>query len=344
MIKEQVIKAFNNEAEQNVPFLVWNHFTPNEHVEATESNGMFDADLKRQPEFVEEVQPDFVKLMNDGYFTYKYNNVDNPKDLASLAQIKPIDSDHSWLKDQFNLVSGQLKTFDRPAVVLSGIFSAVSLFKWSLVVDTPEKDLSTADTIFADLYTKDPQTVIQALTVINTDIKKQINVQREAGVDGVLFSTQEIQDDRIGKDFFINVQKKLDAELIEEVNKYSKVSILHVCGFAGATNHLDWFVDYNLPVVNWATRIDGYTLGEGKRLFKDKVVFGGLGNTPDDVLFKGNRQEIEAEVDRLIDEAGTKGVIIGADCTVLREMPIEHMKWAQEAAHTYNERHELRSY
>lgn len=336
MNKDEVLKAFKNEEEQSVPFSTWYHFTPNEHVEATKSNGMFDTDLAREPKFVDEVQPDFIKLMNDGYFTYQYNNVDDPKNLDSLAQIKPIEADHRWLKEQYQLISSQLQALDRPSVVLSNVFSAVSLFKWSLVVDKPDEDLSNADTIFADLYTKDPETVKHALSVINSDIKKQINVQREAGVDGVLFSTQEIQDDRIGEDFFNEVQKKLDAELIAEINKYSKLSILHVCGFGEATNHLPWFVDYQLPVVNWATRIDGYTLGEGKRLFKDKVVFGGLGNTTDDVLYKGDQQEIQTEITRLIDEAGTEGVIIGADCTIPRDTPTEHLKWAAEAAHNYS--------
>ena len=341
MNKEEVLKAFRNENEESVPFSTWYHFTPNEHIEATKENGMFDTDLAREPKFVDDVQPDFIKLMNDGYFTYSYNGVDDPKNLASLANIQPISDNHPWLKEQYQLITAQLKALTRSTVVLSNVFSAISLFKWSLVVDKPDEDLSNADTVFADLYTKDPETVKHALFVINNDIKKQINIQRDAGVNGVLFSTQEIQDDRIDEKFFNEVQKKLDAELIAEINKYSDISILHVCGFGSATNHLPWFVDYKLPVVNWATRIDGYTLGEGKKLFKDKVVFGGLGNTTDDILYKGSQQEIETEITRLIDEAGTQGVIIGADCTVPRDTLTEHLKWAAAAAHNYGKQNQI---
>ena len=335
MKKAEVLKAFNNESEQQVPFSVWHHFTPNEHVEANENNGMFEKDVAKEPEYVKSVNPDFIKLMNDGYFTYKFGNVEDPKSLESLAKIKPIDNDNPWLKKQFKLISRQLSDLDESAITLSNVFSAVTLFKWVLVVDSPDEDLSNADKIFADLYTENPKIVTNALNIINSDIKKQIQVEHSAGVKGVLFSTQEVQDERIGQTFFDEIQKRLDTELIDEINKYFKTGILHICGFDGATNHLPWFVDYQLPIVNWATKIDGYSLGQGKELFKDKVVFGGLGNTTSDVLFKGDQKQIQAEIDDLIDEAGVKGVIIGADCTVPRNTPVEHIRWAAEAAHSH---------
>ncbi|KRK47735.1 uroporphyrinogen decarboxylase [Secundilactobacillus kimchicus] len=336
MNKLEVLKAFQNQDESQIPFSVWHHFTPNEHVEATATNGMYSADLNKESEFVDAVHPDFIKLMNDGYFTYQLNNVDNPRDLRSLAKITPIAEDDVWLKEQSSLISAQIKSINSRTVILSNVFSAVTLFKWKLVADTPETDLSQGDVIFADLYIEDPETVKKALRVINSDIKKQIAAQHSSGIDGVLFSTQEIQDDRIGQEFFETVQKKLDGELIAEINAQDEIGILHVCGFGEATNHLPWFVDYDLPVVNWATQIDGYTLGEGKRLFKNKAVFGGLGITKNDILYKGTKKEIQSEVRRLINEAGTKGVIIGADCTVQRDTPVDHIRWATEAAHDYS--------
>jgi len=335
MKKAEVFKAFYNQSESQVPFSVWHHFTPNEHVEVTADNSMYGVDLAKESEFVKSVHPDFIKLMNDGYFTYQLNNVDNPRSLESLAKIKPILDDDVWLKDQASLISAQIKDLNDLSLVLSNVFSAVTLLKWKLVADKPEVDLSQGDVIFADLYTKDPQTVINALRVINGDIRKQIKAQHSAGIDGVLFSTQEIQDDRIDQAFFETVQKKLDAELIDEINTQGEIGILHVCGFGEATNHLSWFVDYDLPVVNWATQVDGYTLGRGKKLFKDKAVFGGLGIAKNDILYKGTKEEIQYEVHRLIDEAGTKGVIIGADCTVQRDTPVEHIRWAADAAHDY---------
>ncbi|WP_279404051.1 hypothetical protein [Secundilactobacillus kimchicus] len=47
---------------------------------------------------------------------------------------------------------------------MSNVFSAVTLFKWKLVADTPETDLSQGDVIFADLYIEDPETVKKSFT------------------------------------------------------------------------------------------------------------------------------------------------------------------------------------
>ena len=45
-----------------------------------------------------------------------------------------------------------------------------------------------------------------------------------------------------------------------------KINILHICGFDGATNHLEWFANYPLQVINRATKVGGYTPSEGKKL------------------------------------------------------------------------------
>ncbi|GLB46306.1 uroporphyrinogen decarboxylase [Philodulcilactobacillus myokoensis] len=338
MDRNDVLTAFDNKDEKKVPFSVWHHFNPNEFLTFVQNPKAFDTDVKGESNYVKTVNSDFVKLMDDGYFVCKFNHVDNPSDLNSLSKIQELNDDDPWLTGQYHLISDQIKAIDKSKVVFSNVFSAVTLFKWAFFNPEKDDDVSVADHRFADLYLKDPKTVTNALKVITQDIKKQVRVAKRAGADGVFFSTQEIQDKRIGKDFFKNVQEKLDAEIIDVINQNFDTGILHVCGFAGATNHLPWFTNYKLPIINWATKIDGYTLGEGKKLFGNRVVLGGFGNTQDDVLYKGSKEQIQNTVDKLIDEAGTQGVILGADCTVPRDTPVNHIKWAEEAAHTYLKR------
>ncbi len=74
-------------------------------------------------------------------------------------------------------------------------------------------------------------------------------------------------------------------------------------------------------------------LGEGKKLFSGRVMRGGFNNSRNGILYSGDKEEIQAYVRDLISEAGTKGVILGADCTVPRDIPYEHLNWAIEAAH-----------
>ena len=46
-------------------------------------------------------------------------------------------------------------------------------------------------------------------------------------------------------------------------------------------------------------------------------------------------EEIEAEVRNIIDQAGTTGFILGADCSIHPECPDEHIRWMVEAAKNY---------
>ena len=64
-------------------------------------------------------------------------------------------------------------------------------------------------------------------------------------------------------------------------------------------------------------------------------MIGGFDNTTRSVLYRGTKEEVQAEAKRLLDEAGTTGVILGADCTIPESTPIEHLSWVREAAQEY---------
>ena len=57
------------------------------------------------------------------------------------------------------------------------------------------------------------------------------------------------------------------------------INILHIHGFDDATNHLEWFANYPLQVINRATKVGGYTLSEGKKLFSGCIVLDDFGNS-----------------------------------------------------------------
>ena len=221
----------------------------------------------------------------------------------------------------------------RGRLVFYTIFSPVTVLKWSLF-DHEQERLTTGDHRFADLYLQDPAVVKEALTKVAQDIKTLVKVILSTGIDGIYYSTQSIQDKRLKNyQFFKEVIEPVDLDVIKVINAGSNLNILHVCGFAGATNELSWYKDYPLQVINWATHVDQLSLAEGKKLFAEKPVLGGFGNTEQDILYSGTKEEIQAEAKRLVKAAGRKGVIIGADCTVPRDTPEAHIKWVEDAVH-----------
>ncbi len=332
MTRDELLTAFKNNEEQKIPVSFWHHYAKDEFVPAHDHPEIIETNVEGHRKYVQDVNPDFVKLMTDGYFQYPFQNVKNAHDLKSLAQLTNIPDDFWWLKGQRDLVQKQIQVI-QGKYSFYNVFSPVTILKWALVDETKEP-LTNGDKRFADLYQQDPVLLHEVLQKIAIDINKQVDVAISAGADGIYYSTQSIQDERVdNKDFFDNIQKPADLAVIHEINQKAPFNILHVCGFDQAKNHLEWYTDYPLQIINWSINVDGYTLKEGKQLFGDRVVLGGFGITTQDILYNGSKAEIQKEAQRIVNEVGNKGVLIGADCTIKRDTPIEHIKWAEEAVH-----------
>lgn len=209
----------------------------------------------------------------------------------------------------------------------------MTLLKWALSKGPDGKhNKQTANQLLADAIVSDRTEVDHALAVITQDVIKQATVAIQAGADGIYYSTQVIQDDRLGHQDFVDIVEKYDRQIIRAANELSDTNILHICGNGGARNPLAWFKNYENAVINWATDNEQVSLRTGQQIFTGKVVLGGLGNTVNDVLYRGNRLAITAAVQRLVEEAGSDKVIIGANCKVPRDIDIQHLQWAVQAA------------
>lgn len=88
-----------------------------------------------------------------------------------------------------------------------------------------------------------------------------------------------------------------------------------------------------------ANHVEGITLGKEKKLFGGRAVIGGFGQTENDLIYKGSEEEIRSEGRRLLDESGTKGVLLGADCTIPRDTDIRHLEWIRDEADKYVKEH-----
>lgn len=64
-------------------------------------------------------------------------------------------------------------------------------------------------------------------------------------------------------------------------------------------------------------------------------MIGGFDNTKNGILYRGTREEVENETKRLLEEAGTTGVILGADCTIPSDTPVERLEWVRKTAKRY---------
>lgn len=311
----------------------WYHFSDTSGVDldAFKDPEILDRNVAGTKHLVETVAPDFVKLMSEGLFHYQFNHKRDVQPKNIYQNLAPIDDNHPWLVKTGELVARQKQVIG-DHLSFYNIFSPTTLLKWALVKQSDGlHDKAHADEALADAILIDRDEVKRALQVIAADVIKQVKVAIDSGADGIYYSTQTIQDERLNETDFEQFVAKTDQQVLLAANNIADTNILHICGNGGARNPLDWFKDYPAAVVNWSTDIEGVSLKEGKQIFKDRIVLGGFGNTKKDILYTGSQSDIQQYVTDLIRDSGKNNIIIGANCTVPRDIDLAHLTWAIQA-------------
>lgn len=326
--KELVLNAFDGKSVSRVPVGFWFHFAKDESADGLADPSIIETNIAGHTKFVNSFKPDFVKLMSDGFFNYPNETLKNIKTVSDLKNIQPLPENHIWFKAQVELVKKQIAALPEDVATFYNLFAPSTTVKILLGVFD-----RSANTKLADLIEADENAVIHALDVIAGDIAKvAVSVIKEAGATGIYLSAQSIQDKRITEEVYKRVISPSELKILKAANEASEYNILHICGFEGSRNNLTWFKDYPAKAINWAVVVEGVSLSEGKKIFGGRTVIGGFGNTTNDVLYKGTKEEIQSETKRLLSESGRDSVIIGADCTVPRDIDLAHLEWVREAA------------
>lgn len=319
--REFVLDAFNNKAVERVPVGFWFHFAADAFFDSSE------ATVKRNVEghqkYVDEFQPDFLKLMSDGFFGYPNEALKKLATAAELDQIEKEDAS-AWIQGQVDLVKELTGRFKEELVSFYNIFAPATYL--SLLLEVAGNDLTVPQ-----LAKENPQGLSRVLKLIAEDVALlSKRVITEGGADGIYFSARNV--DGVSKADYLKIVAPSELYILEAANAVSEYNILHICGYEGHRNDLSTFVDYPAKIINWAVTVENVSLQEGKKLFGGRAVIGGFNNTTDSVLYKGTKEEIEAETVKLIAEAGRTGVILGADCTIPSDTPLEHLSWVREKA------------
>lgn len=326
--RELVLKAFRGEPVDRVPVGFWHHFTnEDEWLVGFGNRAIIEKNLAGHQAFLAEVEPDFIKLMSDGYFAYPNERLKKVQSIKDLADIEPLGADHPWISEQVELVQKIRAGFTEDLVAIYNIFAPVTYFKWLI------GKVAGGDDIIADFLVEDAVLTKRVLDVIAQDIAALTErIIKEAGADGIYLSVQSIQDARVSAEDYKAFIAPSELAVLEAANAAGGVNILHICGYEGARNDVHLFTDYPAQVINWAVGPEGISLAEGRKLFGGRTVLGGFENGKNGLLYTGNQAAIQDETKRLIAEAGKEALIIGADCTIPSDIKAERIQWVRQAA------------
>lgn len=326
--RELIDAVFHNQKADRVPVGFWHHFLGSPHTDnAFLHPELTDEVLKDHIAFYEAFHPDFLKIMTDGFFPYPNPSIlkvlDGPEDVKNL---KPLGRDSQWYEAQISFAAKLVERYGREVEVFYNLFTPYRAIQFAQETYNHPFD-------FVDWIRRDKEAVKEILAVLAEDYAVLARgVIEEAGADGIYFSVNNVDRSRLTRDEYEEVLAPGEIEVLQAANAAKDNNILHICGNKGFRNYLDWYKDYPVLVINWAAHVEEIPLEEGKKLFGGRAVIGGFGQTKEDVLYSGTKEEIEAETDRLLREAGTTGIILGADCTIPPDTDLDHLEWVRQAA------------
>ena len=184
---------------------------------------------------------------------------------------------------------------------------------------------------------ENPAAVKQGLAVIAEEqayLAEQ--AVREAGCDGCVVCFQGAELRRFSPEEFDEYVRPYDMRVLGAANAASDLNIVHFCGWDEWKNRFSLWREYPARAVNWAIYVDGMDLVRGRDYFGGRTVFGGFDNRVHGLLYTEPRGVVMEETRRIVSDyaeatGSTRGLMIGADCSLLPDFERERITWVREA-------------
>lgn len=325
--KQLLLAAFDNQPVDRVPVAFWYHFLPDpEHTQGLGHPEVAAENIAGLTKFYNEFQPDFVKIMSDGFFTYPNRALHDIKSTREAKGIKPIGENAPWIEEQVNLVKAATNAFGGEVLLVYNIFAAPRYLEFA-------HSAGDANGNFVKLLQEDKGALKHILDVMSEDLAVLARrVITEGKADGIYLSVQNIPKPEVTRDVYDEIIAPAEKKILAAANAASANNILHICGYEGTRNDLSWYKEYDAKIINYAANVEEIKLSEARKIFGGRAIIGGFDNTKNGVLYKGTKAEVEAATEEIIREAGKTGIIIGADCTVPSDIDLERLKWVRDKA------------
>ncbi len=314
--KERVLAAAAGKPVDYVPAGFWLHFPE----DCRETEKCIQAHL----DFFEQTGTGIMKIMNENLVP-----CDVPiKNGSDWKNIKPFNRNSKFITDQIEIVKRILdKTHDKGVTLLTvhGIVAS----SWH--ARGGSDGYGTGSQLLVDHLRQDHDAVHQGYEVISDALAILTEEAIAAGVDGIYYAALGGESYLYNEEEFETYVKPFDLKILEAAKKRTGFNVLHVCK---DRLNLARYQDYPADVINWGVYEQNLSLEEGKKLFPNMAILGGLDDRAG-VLVDGTAQEIEKEVYGILDRMGTRKFLLGADCTLPTEIPYANIRAAVEAAQKY---------
>ncbi|KAA6401130.1 MAG: putative uroporphyrinogen decarboxylase [Streblomastix strix] len=321
--RQLILDVIENKPVDRIPVAFWFHFLHDE----TKINALKDPTLTEklfigQKNFIERFKPDLVKIMSDGFFFYPLQGDQSEiLKIEDLQRLQPIEPNHPWIRKQVEYVR-QVVSIQPDTMYFYNLFSPINTLRWLVGLEK-----------IIEFITTDPELLSQALMRIGEGLavlaKCAIN---EGKVDGMYYSVQNPDINRVSDETYRKIIKPSDLIALDAANKANGYNILHICGYDSVRNSISEFKDYESKIVNWASHVEDIKIPQGRDIFKNRCIIGGFANGQNCLIKIGSEQEIRSETVSILNQTGKRGIIVGADCSLPIDTPLQHLEWIRDEA------------
>jgi len=262
---------------------------------------------------------DFLKIQFDEQTLPADSHIQTPRDWARIP-ILP----EKWFEPSLYLLKSLIREAKSEALIIHTLYSPYQMAKQAV----PRQ-------LLLEHVQQDAEAVCRGMENITLSLMNFVRAASRAGVDGFYMCTQGGERNGLAdRGLFTRTVKAYDLLLYKEVSQLVSYNIMHICDYEGSyDDFIPRFRDYPGNVVTVPLSADGQPLSlrQASEIFQ-RPVMGGLNRLG--IVSTGSPEEVrEAALEVLADAPAN--VILGADCTVSSQTPIENLRTAIRAAHEY---------
>lgn len=278
-----------------------------------------DAAVKAHLDYFQATGMDFVKIQFDEQGFTRNNDIKTPKDWKKIPVRKK-----EWFEPSLYLLKQLVQAAKSEAMIIQTLYSPYQMAKQAVPYELLVKHVY-----------EDAESVARGMENITLSIMNFVRAGAEIGVDGFYTCTQGGETNRIADQALFNrAIKNYDMILFKEVKERVPYNILHVCDYDGSYDGFaSRFQNYPGEVVNVPLSADNkpLSLSQAADIFK-RPVMGGLDRHG--VLSNGTPEEVKKATIEVLRNA-PDNVILGANCTVNRKIPMINLQTAIKTAHQF---------
>nr|WP_319776109.1 uroporphyrinogen decarboxylase family protein [uncultured Sphaerochaeta sp.] len=308
--KERVIAAILKKPVDFVPSGFSLHF-PKEKAHGREG-------VKSHLSFFKETDTDICKIMNENLVP-SFGSFTTADDYKKIPTISVNDE---FMQKQLQMTTEIMEQTDTNSFMVGTLHGILA----SAIHPLEQHGMSyeSARTFLVDALRNNPEPVLSAMQRITDGMCELAHAYTAIGIDGIYYAALGAERHYFTDEEFSRWIEPFDRQILAAIKESGAYSFLHMCKENLNLNRYIPMLDL-VDVVNWGVYEVPFSLQDGKALFKDKTIMGGLPNHTG-VLFDGSRKEITDAVQKLIRQMGSVGFIIGADCTLATDQNIALIK------------------